>query len=213
MTRRLILLRHGRTAWNAERRFQGQADVPLDEVGRGQAAAAGEALADVDPALLWCSDLARAHETARAVGARVGVEPTTDRRLREIHVGRREGLTFDEFAEQDPVSHARWETGDRGFETIGGESTQQVAERVRAVVREAGEALPEGRTGVLVAHGAAIRIGLAAVLGWSDERLTDLAPLENCGWLELHDDHPTNGWRLAAYNRVPPDFASAAPAR
>ena len=70
--RRLVLLRHGRTAWNAERRAQGHSDVPLDDTGQAQAFAVAPYVAAMRPVLLWTSDLARAAETAACIGVAAG---------------------------------------------------------------------------------------------------------------------------------------------
>ena len=65
-SRRIILWRHGRTAWNAERRFQGQTDIPLDDTGMAQAARAAKVLARLHPNRIHSSDLSRARATADA---------------------------------------------------------------------------------------------------------------------------------------------------
>ena len=104
--RRLVLLRHGRTAWNATGRAQGHADVELDEVGHAQAAAVAPWIAGWEPAELWSSDLARARQTAAYVEKETGLVATLDARLREYDVGERTGLTMAEFADQHPDDHA-----------------------------------------------------------------------------------------------------------
>jgi glucosyl-3-phosphoglycerate phosphatase len=76
---RLIVLRHGCTRWNATRRFQGQADPPLDHVGRRQARQAAEAIAPLDPQLIVSSDLRRARQTAYALGTRCHLPVKLDR--------------------------------------------------------------------------------------------------------------------------------------
>ena len=83
--RRLVLVRHGRTAWNLEDRAQGHADVPLDATGRAQAAAG--AVRRGDAARLGRSDLARARETAAYVAEATGLSRVDDARLREFDVG------------------------------------------------------------------------------------------------------------------------------
>lgn len=93
MRRRIILLRHGRTAWNAERRYQGQADPPLDEVGHAQAIESAALVAAMDPDLLVSSDLQRAEQTARRIASLTGLALTVDVRLRERHLGHWQGLT------------------------------------------------------------------------------------------------------------------------
>src|SRR5437763_16473885 len=93
----LLLVRHGETDWNAERRWQGHADVPLNEHGRSQAKLLADELAG-ERALdaIYVSDLSRARETADIVGTRLGLPVVLARDLREIEVGSREGLTGDE---------------------------------------------------------------------------------------------------------------------
>ena len=99
---RLVLWRHGRTEWNATGRFQGQADVGLDSVGRDEAAQAARVLAAFDPVALYSSDLSRAYETATFLAELVDLPIQTDKRLREIHVGSWEGLLGSEIRAQNP---------------------------------------------------------------------------------------------------------------
>ncbi|MGB3014153.1 MAG: histidine phosphatase family protein, partial [Candidatus Nanopelagicales bacterium] len=89
--RRLVLWRHGRTAWNLEHRFQGQTDVALDEVGVRQARAAAGLLMALRPQLIVSSDLSRARDTAQALADRTSLTVQTDPRLRETNGGRWEG--------------------------------------------------------------------------------------------------------------------------
>ena len=96
--RRLVLLRHGRTAWNAERRVQGQLEAELDDTGHRQAATAAPAIAAMRPVALWSSDSARARQTAAYVAKETGLVPTYDRRLREYFLADRQGLTHEEYA-------------------------------------------------------------------------------------------------------------------
>ena len=101
--RRLVLLRHGRTALELIGRAQGHTDVTLDDTGREQAAAAAQYLAGYGAVALWSSDLARAGvRTATYVEKATGLAAVTDPRLREFDVGERAGLTVAEFAEKFP---------------------------------------------------------------------------------------------------------------
>lgn len=84
MSAELLLLRHGRTAWNAARRFQGQLDPPLDEVGIAQSEAVAPVLAALGPVALLTSDLQRAVATAAPLAAATGLTARVDPRLREI---------------------------------------------------------------------------------------------------------------------------------
>ena len=95
---RICLVRHGETAWNAERRLQGHIDIPLNPRGLSQAEATARSLARAGErfAALYSSDLQRARQTAEAVARAHGLAATHDARLRERHYGVLQGLTFDE---------------------------------------------------------------------------------------------------------------------
>ena len=201
MSRRLVLLRHGRTAWNHARRVQGQRDVGLDDVGRAQAEAVAPVLAALSPALLWSSDLVRARDTAAAVAAVTGLDPTYDARLREFSLGEREGLTHEEYTSLAPEEFEAFRLGhyDRA---PGAERAAAVRERMGAALGELLAALRPGETAVVVSHGAALRVATAAVLGWPDDQFHTLRGLDNCGWVVLEEHPEVGGLLLRAYNRV-----------
>jgi probable phosphoglycerate mutase len=199
--RTLVLLRHGRTAWNADGRAQGHADVSLDEVGRAQAAAAAPYLAAMRPARLWSSDLARARETADVLAAATDLHVDLDKRLREYDVGARQGLTMPEFAEQFPDEYAAWLASRQDAVVDGAETTADVLARIVPALQECLGALAAGETGVVVGHGASLRVGLAALLGWPPALASTLRGLDNCGWVVLQQHHVDRPPRLAAYNR------------
>lgn len=199
--RTLVLLRHGRTAFNHGLRVQGQLDVELDDVGREQAAVAAEALAKLGPTLLWSSDLVRARATAAALAEATGLAPTYDARLREFHLGERQGLTHDEYAAADPVEFEKFRRGHYDS-APGAESADAVRRRMTEALHELLDALAPGETAVAVSHGAAIRVATGAMLGWPDEQFHTLRGLTNCGWVVL-EEHPEIGaLRLGAYNRT-----------
>ena len=104
----LVLLRHGRTDWNAARRIQGQADSRLDTLGHAQAEAVAPTLAALGPAVLWTSDADRARSTASYVAAACGLTPIVDARLREYSLGHREGLHHHEFEATAPEEYAEF---------------------------------------------------------------------------------------------------------
>jgi len=195
--RKLVLLRHGRTAWNAERRFQGQADPPLDEVGRVQAYEVAAMIAALEPQLLVSSDATRALQTAERVATATGLPLHSEPRLRERGLGHWEGLTRDEVAERYPDEFADWVAG-RDVSRRGGESREQVAARAVAAFRD----LPEVTTTVLVTHSATAMALCIALLGM-DQRVHVLGPLANCHWSELTvEEHDAAAplWRLRAHN-------------
>jgi len=207
---RIIVWRHGRTPWNVENRFQGQADIDLDEVGREQAERSAAVLADLQPAMLWSSDLARARDTAEALAVRTGLAVTTDKRLREIHVGSWEGLLGDEVDAVDPELSRRLRAGEDVRRSATGESTSEVGERVAEALAELAHAAPNGSTVVAACHGLAGRVGVAKLVGLPFEHWRLLAGLSNCGWISL-DRHRLGGyWRIEQYNVTAPGVAGPA---
>jgi broad specificity phosphatase PhoE len=157
----VLLARHGETDDNREPiRVQGFTDTPLNDTGRAQARQLAERVAGDGIRSLLASDLARARETAEIVGARIGLEPTLDARLREANRGRWEGSTFIEVEREDPDGYAAWLRAGAGFRFPGGESLLDQQHRVTEALVEihaAGE-LPA----LVVCHGGSIRVMLCA---------------------------------------------------
>jgi glucosyl-3-phosphoglycerate phosphatase len=194
--RRLVLLRHGRTAWNAERRYQGQENPPLDLIGQAQALETAALVAAMNPDLLVSSDLLRAQQTAEKIAALTGQRLIYDQRLRERHLGHWQGLTRDQVQARFPEEFADWLAG-RDVTRRGGESRQEVATRALKALSE----LPEAELTVLVSHGATSMCLTAALLGLP-QTPSILGPLANCHWTELRDSG--DGWTLRAHNAGPP---------
>ncbi|HET7683123.1 MAG TPA: histidine phosphatase family protein [Marmoricola sp.] len=219
MTRRLVLVRHGQTAWNLEGRAQGHTDVGLDDVGRSQAEAMAGVVAAMRPTALWSSDLARARQTAATIAAVTGLEVRTDPRLREFDVGERAGLTIAEFAARFPDEHAAWTAGHITGRVAGAETAADVVGRVVPAIEEIWSATSPRGTTVVVSHGACLKISLAALLGLPDGFDARLRGMDNCGWSVLEEDPHGRGFRLASYNETVhpathgPDFASDSPIR
>jgi broad specificity phosphatase PhoE len=199
--RRLVLLRHGRTAWNHARRVQGQLDAELDDTGHRQAADVAPFIAALSPVALWSSDSVRARETAAYVAKETGLEPAYDARLREYYLAERQGLTHEEYAALAPEEFAAFRSGD--FDVVpGGETAVEVSGRMSAAVLELLASIGPGDTAVAVSHGAAIRDAVPVLLGWPVTRRAALRGLDNCGWVELDQPAPGAPLRLSAYNRV-----------
>ncbi|MDR7278630.1 histidine phosphatase family protein [Catenuloplanes atrovinosus] len=206
---RLIIWRHGNTDWNAAGRVQGQTDVPLNDLGRSQAATAARLIAGLEPSAIYSSDLLRARHTADALATLVKLPVTEDPRLRERHYGLFQGLTDPEIAEAHPEAFARWRGGDPdvGAEV---ERNDDVGKRVGESLREIAERHP-GEVVVVATHGGAARQGFGDVLGWPSDVMSAIRPLQNCHWTELVDT-PNRGWQLRAHNVGPwPEKAIPAP--
>lgn len=209
MSRRLVLLRHGRTAWNESGRAQGHADIELDRTGHAQAGSAARQLAGLDPAALWSSDLARARQTADYLASVCGLSPKYDDRLREFDVGERQGLTLDEFAERYPDEYSSWVRGDGLLPVRGGEVTEDVERRIVPALRECLGSLGHGETGLVVTHGAAMKVAVTGLLGWPHDLTISLKGVDNCAWVVLEEIEHGGRLRLAAYNRKAPRARSA----
>ena len=162
---RLILVRHGQTAHNRERRMQGQVDTPLDETGQRQAHLLAAHLRGlgVQAPRIHASDLSRAHATAEALHRELGGTLATFPELREISLGDWEGHLYDEIAARHPELHGQFWSGDPECCPPDGETPQAVGERVYAHALahwpQAGETL------MLVSHGIAISALLTRLLG------------------------------------------------
>ena len=159
---RILLVRHGETAWNALGRLLGATDQPLNDVGREQARTLAARLGDAAPTAVWTSDLVRARETGEIVAVALGLPaPAIDAELRERAFGVFEGLTRQECEAQHPAAWHDWvaQTG----APPGGEPRGEAAARLeRALARIAAH---QAGTVVVVSHGAVMRLWLMEVLG------------------------------------------------
>jgi probable phosphoglycerate mutase len=187
--------------WNAERRFQGQSDSPLDETGQAQAERAARLLAALRPDMIVSSDLSRAASTAAPLARLTGLDVILDKDLRERHGGTWEGLTDAEIRNRYPEAHATWTPPD-------GEPTAAVADRVatalqRAAAAVTGQVPDRDGLAVVVSHGAALRLGMSRLLGMPDELFGVLGPLSNCSWSVLgvrYGHIRRDRWRLLEHN-------------
>ncbi len=202
--RRIIVLRHGETTYNAQRRWQGQLDVPLSDRGLEQAAGAGVALKAYGPSRVVASDLSRAALTGERVAESCGVEIAYDPRWREIDAGAWQGLVHAEVVEQFGEAYAALERGEDVRRGGTGETLADVGARVAAAGRELADGMAEGECVVVASHGVAGRAGVAALLGLDQRVAWDLlGGLGNCHWGEL--EQARTGWRLVRWNAVSAD--------
>ncbi|MBD0290777.1 MAG: histidine phosphatase family protein [Thermoleophilia bacterium] len=171
----VLLARHGETDWNAERRWQGHTDRPLNERGRAQSRALAERLDGTELAAVYSSDLERARATAAAVAERQGVPHLVDADLREVDVGSWAGLTRAQAERRFPEAFARWSDGYAGWPD--GETYEAMSARVvTAVKRIARE--HRDRPVLVVSHGGPIRAIHAAALGLDVQTYRRLRPVE-----------------------------------
>ncbi len=157
----LYLIRHARSTWNAEGRWQGQADPPLDEVGLKQAHALAASLQTEALAAVYTSPLARARQTAELIAIAGHAPLLTDDRLMERHIGEWAGLTAEEVRQRYPQVYR---TGWHIAGAPGGENQAQVMARTAAVFEEILHAHPEATVAV-VSHGGTLNAYLAHLFG------------------------------------------------
>ena len=171
MKTQLLLIRHGETAWNAEHRIQGQLDIPLSPLGVLQSARLAECLANEPIDAVYSSGQSRAWLTAAPLAARLGLEVIAEPRLRERSFGIFEGLTLDEVAERYPPEFQKWRERDPAWRPEGGESGQQLIDRVLSAVSDIGIRHPR-QTVVLVSHGGVLDVlyRAARLLEWHAPR-------------------------------------------
>ncbi len=193
----VIFIRHGQTDWNAGRRWQGHANIPLNEVGELQAALLAQRLSHWPIQTIYSSDLLRAAATAQALGAALGIEPTIDAKWRERHVGRFEGLTMDEIIAQFPEAWESMRTGP--LDPPGGETQDEVFERVGAAFDEL-VARHEGEMTAVVSHGGTIHAAVHYALDLPPSALGRLSFRGNTGIsvIEIDDSLP----RLVRLNDI-----------
>jgi broad specificity phosphatase PhoE len=197
----LVLLRHGRTDWNALRRIQGQSNSQLDSLGRRQAAAVAPVLAELSPSVLWSSDSDRTRDTAAYVARAAGLTPVLDPRLREYSFGELEGLYLKEFEAADPEGYRSFMALDWDH-VAGAEKHADVAARMTDALHELVAQVPPDGVALAVSHGAAIRTAVGALLDWPAGQELTLRGMDNCGYAILRQPGPDAPWRLHAYNRV-----------
>jgi broad specificity phosphatase PhoE len=160
----LLLVRHGQSTWNHERRIQGQLDPPLSDEGRRQAAQLGRRLAGRQFSGFYASDLKRATETAQLIAEAVRIEPEAMAGLREIYLGRWEGLRTEELADRFPDAWASW-TAEPDWDLVpGGEGSAAFEARVSGALDSIFARHPEGDV-LVVTHGGVIQIALHHVVG------------------------------------------------
>ncbi|MDX3532860.1 histidine phosphatase family protein [Streptomyces sp. MB09-01] len=195
--RKIVLWRHGQTAWNLERRFQGSTDIELTETGVAQARRSARLLASLKPDAIVASDLQRASATAAELASVTGLPVQHTAALRETYAGEWQGLTHDEIIEKYGEQYAAWKRGEpvrRG----GGELETEVADRAAPVVLAHADRLPQGGTLVVVSHGGTIRTTIGRLLGLNAYDWEGLGGLSNCCWSVLGEG--ARGWRLLEHN-------------
>jgi broad specificity phosphatase PhoE len=194
---RIYFLRHGETEWNAEGRVCGRTDVLLSDVGREQACRLAERMKSIRVEALYSSPLRRALDTAHIVGEAMGHTSVVDDRLMELDYGDWEGKTFAEVERADPAAYYAWVADPGSLAPPGGESGEQLVERVVPFFDFIAARYGEASVAV-VCHKTVGRLFACHILH---------APLAGYRWRVVVDNASLNifetvkqGWRVAALN-------------
>lgn len=187
----LILIRHGETAWNAERRLQGHIDIPLSAEGERQARAMAAVVGAAGADSILSSDLARAVKTASPIADLLNLPVRQDPRLRERCFGAFEGLLYDEIQHRFPQAWQQWQARDIEARYPAGEreaeTLREFSARVEDVLQELALAAP-GRRVVIVTHGGFLDCAyrLATGMDMRAPRNFDVrnASINRFGWTE-----------------------------
>ena len=197
--KRLYLVRHGETEWNADNRVQGSMDISLSDKGRGQADLVADFLKNLPrPQRILSSNLSRARETAEIIADALNIPGiSVNPLLREINCGQWEGMSVDELLADHPRDYAMWRLNP-SYKCPQGESVEDVKERILKFFLESKDDLSE--TVLIVAHGLFNRAALSFIM--------DL-PLQQCRYFE-QDNGAVNIFlwgqvmpHLAAWNFTP----------
>jgi len=162
---RIILIRHGQTAWNKEERFRGQVDIALDETGLSQAEATARRVAEEwKPVAIYCSPLQRAVQTAQVIARQMGLDVQPHPGFMDINFGQWQGLTGKEVSQRWPDLLRAWWEAPHTVTVPGGESLQQVRQRGMTALQQLIERHGDAEVAI-VAHTVVNRVLLCAVLG------------------------------------------------
>ncbi|WIM67154.1 histidine phosphatase family protein [Corynebacterium breve] len=184
--RRLIMLRHGQTDYNAGKRMQGQLDTQLSETGVQQAHLAADVVESLGVVKILSSDLTRAKDTADIIAQRLGLDVVVDKRLRETHLGQWQGKTHGEVDRDFAGMRASWRHNPE-WAPPGGESRVEVARRARPVVEELMRDFSgwDDNAVLIVAHGGTISAVTSHLLGLSVEQYPMFSGLRNTNYSQL----------------------------
>jgi broad specificity phosphatase PhoE len=186
--KRLVLVRHGQSTWNVERRVQGQSGTGLTDLGREQAKAVAVRVADQYPrAPVWTSDLQRCLETAEVIEDALGVGAVEHVGLRERDFGDWTGRLVTEIAEADKERFSRWANGEDVIGEVGGESSDVLGDRVEETIEAILADLAHGATAIVVTHGGPVWHGTHR---WLELGEPSLGGVANCSMTDLVEwDH------------------------
>ena len=195
--KKIILVRHGETAWNVEEIFRGRIDVELNETGRRQAQLLAGHLLDINIEAVYSSPLSRALETAEAIAGRRRLEVDVSAGLMDLDFGEWQGLSRREVAERYPALHEEWLNHPERVRFPAGGSLSAVRERATGLIDE----LIGKHTGtlVLVSHRVVNKVLICALLGLDDSHFWNISQ-DTCAITTF--DYEQGRFVLAGHNQT-----------
>ncbi len=164
-----VLIRHGQTQWNKQKRFQGSADSPLTQTGKNQIKRFVKAVSAYRPHQIFSSTLNRSKDSANLLAKPLRIKVTEDKRLDELSFGVWEGLTADELMAKKDPAYAKWYKGQL-VTPKGGETIISLQRRIESFIRHCRRKYNNKRI-VIVTHGGCIRMFLKVLLGLSSKQM------------------------------------------
>jgi len=171
---KVILIRHGQTDWNCQKRYCSFTDVDLNQKGRAQVRQLSKQLSNEKVDKVYSSDMKRALQSARIIFKDTPLEEVAA--LREINFGMFEGLRYQEIMERYGGIYRKWLDNPFGVAIPRGESLSSFVKRVRKALRRILSRNNNNRTVVIVAHGGPIRVVLCDVLGLDVRKIWQIEP-------------------------------------
>ena len=197
---RFIIVRHGYSVFNKERKFTGQIDAPLDERGIEQAKRNAEyVLANYKIDCIYSSDLSRAYNTVKPVADALGLPIIPTKELRELYIGEWEGRSIAEVKQEDPEALAFYRKRIPESCTPGGETRLQLRERVTGIMAKIA-AENDGKTVLIGSHGGAIRALCCAWMGYAIEEIDKVPDLNNASVTVVSYDPQTGHAKFELFN-------------
>lgn len=195
----LLLIRHGETWLNREDAFGGFIDTKLTDIGYQQAVLTAEYIfQNYDVEKVYASDLVRAFETGKVVATRIGVELIPERDMREIYGGVWENEKYATLCEKYPEEYGLWLKNIGKARCVGGESIQELADRVFSSFTRIAEENP-GKTIVIATHATPIRVIQSIIEHGDLENMQQEAWVSNASVTEIvYDD---NMWRIVSVSK------------
>ncbi len=170
----LILMRHGETDWNSTGRYLGHTDMPLSEKGLRQAEQASSRIKELDPTVIYSSDLSRAIQTAETINKSLQLPLILDNRLREINFGSWEGKSYEELSIEEKIISNKWFKNPQEVRPSKGEHFYEFKSRILSFIHDVQKKDLCKKKIMVVTHGGVIRVIISHYLSMPTTKISNL---------------------------------------